>query len=154
RNTHGFRKIACNMRQRREKQISKIMSRKPASCVKAKLKQVAQQRFVARQRDHAVTNVSRRQDSVFAAQPARTSAIVGDSHNGGKIANRPFCRWCRILPPHDVMLKPTQQRGKSRATPEGNNAKTAMARIFVRMNRHTVSCGLKSYLDFSKTKRR
>src|SRR5262245_43594620 len=41
--------------------------------------------FVFRERDHAVTYVTGRQDSEFFAQASRATAIVGDGHNRGKV---------------------------------------------------------------------
>jgi len=57
------------MRQRRQKRFPKLWPTSPVR-VKPVLKQPAEQRFVARERDHAVAYIAWRQNPVFAAQAA------------------------------------------------------------------------------------
>jgi hypothetical protein len=40
-----------------------------------------------RKGDHAITNVTRRKYSIFTAETARATAIIGHGHYGGQIAD-------------------------------------------------------------------
>jgi len=120
------------MRQRRQKKISEIVADKSASRVKPVLKQPAQQRFVARERDHAVAYIAWRQNPVFAAQPAGAAAVIRDGHDRGEIGDRPFRSGRRIVAWNHVMFQSAQQRRKSRPAAQGDDAQAAMLLVFFR----------------------
>ena len=92
------------MRQRRQKKISEIVAAESAPRVETILKKSAQQRFVGRERDHAVADIAGRQDSILAAQAAGASTVVGNGDDRGEIADGTFRgrRW--IVARNDVMF--------------------------------------------------
>ena len=73
--------------------------------MKTVLKQASHQRFVFRQRHHAVADIAGRQHAIFATQTAGAATIVGDGHNGGKVGDGPFRRSGVIALPHHMILQ-------------------------------------------------
>src|SRR5256885_12971655 len=120
------------MRQRRQKKISEIVADKSASRVKPVLEQSAEQRFVARERDHAVAYIAWWQNPVFTAQAAGAAAVIRDGHNRGKIGDRAFRSGRRIVAWNHVMFQSAQQRRKSRPAAQGDDAQAAMLLVFFR----------------------
>ena len=66
----GVRKIAHDLRQRREKEVAEAVSLEPAAGLEAVLEEAREQRGVLAERDHAVADVAGRQDVELAAQAA------------------------------------------------------------------------------------
>ena len=63
-------KIARELRQRGQKQVAEAMAFQSAAAGEPVLEQPRQQRFVLRQRHHAVADIARRQHVELAAQAA------------------------------------------------------------------------------------
>ncbi len=119
---NGLGKIARHMAQRGQKQISETVSAQSAARMKTILKQTAQQRFVLRERHHAVANIAGRQHAVFAPQAARTSAVIGDRDDRGEIADRMAVRF--LAAPRNIMLQSAQQHGKAGAAADGDHTRS------------------------------
>ena len=103
------------------------MARKTAAQRKAILEKSAEEMLVFGKRDHAVPNVARRQDAIFAAQPAGATTIVSDGDYGGKIGDRP--RNCFVLARGNVLLQSTQDGGQARAATQGDDANGTSASL-------------------------
>ena len=114
------------MRERRQEQISKIVANQTVPGAEPILKQPAQQRFVFRERDHAVADIPRGQDAVFAAQPAGTASVVGDGDDGGEIHDGTLACWIRIVARRDVELKTAKEGGQSGAAAERDHTKSPL----------------------------
>src|SRR5208282_5772092 len=96
------------------------MASETSAAGKTILKKPAEERFIVRERHHAIANVARRKDAILAAQPARTAAIVSDGHDRSEIGNR---QTLTLRPSsRDVFLQSAQQRGESRAAAHGNHS--------------------------------
>ena len=75
------------------------------------LEETGHQRLILRKSDHTVSDVARGQDSEFFPQSSRTPAIVGHRNHGRKLRR--------------LLFESTKERGKARATSDGNDAGNA-----------------------------
>jgi len=101
------------------------MSDQAAAGVEAVLKKAREQRFVLGEGDHAVANVARRQDAVFAAEAAGASAVIGDRDDGGEIGDGALAIRGAVGAARDVFLEATEERGQARAAAESDDAREA-----------------------------
>src|SRR5450755_3603677 len=83
----GFRKISGDVRERRKKEIPEIVAYQTSAGSEAILKQAPQQGLIFRQGYHAVANIARRQDAIFAAQAAGRATVIGNRDNSDQIRN-------------------------------------------------------------------
>jgi hypothetical protein len=95
--------------------------------MEAILEQAAEQRFILRQCDQAIADIARRQNAIFAAQPARAAAIVGDGDDGRKVGDGKASEV--MAPPSHVLLQAAQQRGKARASTDGHDPYAEFAQM-------------------------
>jgi hypothetical protein len=79
------------------------------------LKQTAKQGFVFGKRDHAVANIPRGQDAVFAAQPAGAAPVVRDGDDGSEVDDGPLARWIRVVARCNVELEAAEKGGEAGA---------------------------------------
>ena len=103
------------MRERRQEQISKIVANQTVPGAEPILKQPAQQRFVFGERDHAVADIPRGEDAVFAAQPAGAAPVVRDGDDGSEVDDGPLARWIRVVARCNVELEAAEKGGEAGA---------------------------------------
>ena len=120
--TDGFGKIAGNVGERSKKEITEIVAAEAATGVETILKETAQQGFIVGQSDHAVANIAGRKDAIFAAKAAGAAAIIGNCDNSGEIGDGPLESGVPIAAANDVFLQAAQQRGKTGAATQRNDA--------------------------------
>ena len=77
------------------------------------VEELLHQRLGVRERDQALTEVTRRKNSIFVAQPARRAAVVGDGHDRGQVGG--------------VGLEASQQRAQTGAAADRDDARPAAA---------------------------
>ena len=121
----GFGEIAGDVGERGEKEIAEVVADESAAGVKAILKEAAEQGFVFGERDHAVANVAGRKNAIFAAQAAGAAAVIGDGDDGGEIGDRALGAGVFVVAAHDEFFQAAQQRGKSGAAAESDDAESA-----------------------------
>lgn len=80
---HGFRKISGDMGERGQEKIAEIVADEAPSGMKPILKQAAKQSLVLRESHHAVADVARRKNAIFAAKTSGASAIIRNSNDCG-----------------------------------------------------------------------
>ena len=97
--------------------------------MKAVLKQTAEQRFVFRERNHAIPDVAWREDTVFPAKTPGTATVIGDGHNGGEIGDRAVRIRMFVAAADNVLLEPTEKSGKPSPSAESNNAESTGKRL-------------------------
>src|SRR4029077_6307693 len=120
-----LREIAGYVRERREKQVAKIVAHQAAASVKTILKEPAEQSFVLRERHHAVTDVAGRKDTVFAAQAAGAAPVVSDGNDCGEVAYRLERAGAAATISSDVFLQTAKKRGETGTAAEGNDVEAA-----------------------------
>ena len=101
----GFGKIAGNVRERGEKEVAEVMADEAASGVETILEKAAEQGFVLRKGDHAVADVTRRENAVFAAKAAGASAVIGNGDDGGEIGDGALGSGMFVAAANDVFLE-------------------------------------------------
>ena len=121
---NGFGKISCNVRESGEKEIAEIVADEPAAGVKTILKQASKQRLIFREGYHAIANVARRKDAIFAAKTPGTAAVIGDRNNGRKVGYRAVRIGMLVAAAYDVLLKPAQKSGQSGASAKSYDAES------------------------------
>ena len=88
--------IAGDVSESGEKEVAEIVADEPAARVESILEEAAEESFVLAERDHAIANVARRQDAIFAAEAAGTAAVIGNGDNrseaGDGMVVADFCR--------------------------------------------------------------
>ena len=82
-----FGEVSGDVSERGEEKITEIVADQPAAGMKTVLKKTAKQRFVLGKRDHAVANIARWQDAIFAPQATGAAAVVRHGDDGRKIGN-------------------------------------------------------------------
>ena len=82
---HGLRKIADDLGERREKEISETVPLQSAASLKTVLEQARQQGRILAESDQAVADIAGRKDVEVAAQAAGAAAVVGHGDDGGQI---------------------------------------------------------------------
>src|ERR1700730_10287434 len=82
-----FGEVSGDVGECGEKKITKIVADQSAAGMKTVLEKTAEQRFVLGQRDHAVANIARWQDAIFAPQAPGAAAVVSHGDDGSKIGN-------------------------------------------------------------------
>ena len=82
-----FGEIAGDVGERGKKEIAEVVADQAASGVETILEQAAEQGFVLGKRDHAIANIARGKNAIFAAQAAGAAAVIGDGDDGGEIRN-------------------------------------------------------------------
>ena len=75
------------------------------------LKEPPEQAFILRERNHAIANISRRQDVEFFAQTPTGASVIGHGDNRREISD---------LRSH-ISLQSTKKRGKTCAAADGDN---------------------------------
>src|SRR6266849_4615937 len=131
-NADGFDEISGDVSERREKQIPEIMTAQAAPGVKAVLKQPPQQGLIFRKSHHAIANIAGRQNAIFTAQSAGAAAIIGDRDDGGQVDDRTLGVGAFVTAAHNMFFEATEQRGKTRAPAESDDAETARERFWLR----------------------
>jgi len=84
------------------------------------LKQISEQVFVPGKSDHAIADVARGQNAIFAAQATGAAAVIGDRHDSGEVGNglgRPA-----FAALGNVLFQAAQNGGKTRAAAERDHA--------------------------------
>jgi len=122
---NGLRKIAGDVSERGEKEITEVVAAEPASSLETILKEAAEEGFVFGESDHAVPDVARRKNAIFAAKTPGTAAVVGDGDDGSKIGDGASESRLLIAAANDVVFEPAKESGKSGATAESDNGKGA-----------------------------
>ena len=107
------------------------MANEATARMKTVLEEPSEQRFIFRQGDHAVADVSGRQHAIFAAKPAGAAAIVGDGDNRGEVGDGTFAGGAAVRAAHNVLFQTTKQCGKARAATECDDAQTAGLQVFL-----------------------
>src|ERR1700722_2324899 len=79
----GFGEISGDVSKGGEKQVAEIVADEAAAGVEAILEEPAEKSFVLAESDHAIANVTRRKDAVFAAQAAGAATVIGGGGDGG-----------------------------------------------------------------------
>jgi hypothetical protein len=107
------------------------VSGEPAAQREAILEEFSEQVLVGRERDHAVADVARGQDAVFAAQAAGAAAVVRHCHDGGEIGDGPVRAVRAVAPPlGNVVFKPAEHGRESRATAERDHSHRQCGTMF------------------------
>jgi hypothetical protein len=120
-----FSKISSNMCESREEEISEIVADKPASGMKAVLKQSAKKSFIFRKRNHAIADVAWWKNSILTAKTARAAAIIGNSNNRRQFCYGPQRIGMLVTAADDILLEPTEKSGKSGSPAESYDAESA-----------------------------
>ena len=101
-NADGFGKVAGDMSESGKKKIAEIVAAKPAPRMKTILEKPAEKWFVLGEGDHAVANVAGREHAIFAAKAARTTAVIRDRNDSGKVGDGTLERGMTITLASDV----------------------------------------------------
>jgi hypothetical protein len=84
----GFRKIAGNLRQRRQQQIAEWMTVWTVNRVESVLQQLLERRIRACERSETVADIAWRQHAELAAEPSGAPSIIGYRDNRGDCVRR------------------------------------------------------------------
>src|ERR1700675_3007850 len=106
-----FSEVSSDVGERSEKKIAKIVADQSAAGVKTVLEKAAEQRFILGKRDHAIANISRRQNAIFTAQAPGAAAIVRHRDDGRQIRNGALGVGILIAAADDVLLQSAKERG-------------------------------------------
>src|SRR5712692_4133688 len=128
-NADGLHKIAGDVRQRGEEEITEIVADEAASRVKTILEQAAEKGFIFRKSHHAVADIAGREDAILAAQPAGAAAVIGDGDDGGEIGDGTFRSGLLDGTQDHEFLKAAKERGKAGAASKSNDAEAAGKRL-------------------------
>ena len=121
---HGFREVARNMRKCGQEQIPEIVADQAATCLEAVLKKAAEKGFILGECDHAVANIARRENTIFAAQTSGTPPVIGDSNNSGEIDDGAFRGGMTFMSAKDMFLEASQKSGEPCAATECDHTVT------------------------------
>ena len=84
---HRQSEVAGHGGQTRKEQIAEAMSFKPFARLEAILKESREQMLVLRKRDHAVAQISGRQNVQVFTQASAGPAVIRDGNNCGEVGN-------------------------------------------------------------------
>jgi len=126
-NANGLGEISGDVGEGGEEEIAEVVPAEAASGLEAILKELAEERFVFRKGDHAVANVARRKDAIFAAEAAGAAAVIGDGDDGGKIADGAPGGGPLVGATDDMFLEAAEEGGEASAAAEGDDAKALLA---------------------------
>jgi len=121
----GFGEVAGNVSESGEEEIAEVVADKAPAGVEAILEQAAEQGFVLAESHHAVANVAGRQDAIFAAQSAGTSAVVGDGDDRSEAGDRMIVADF-VATASDEVFEAAQKRGKAGAAAESDDVQTTI----------------------------
>ena len=120
------------MSESSEEKIAEIVANEAVARMEAILKEAAQQSFVLRKGDHAIADVTRREDAIFAAEAAGAAAVIRDRDDGGEIGDGALGADMIFDAPGDVLFEAAKERGKAGAAAKSDNAEAARKRIGIR----------------------
>jgi len=123
--TDSFGEIAGDVSECGEEKIAEVVADEAATGVKTILEKAGEKGFVFRKRHHAIANVSRRKDAVFATQAAGAAAVIGDRDDGGKIGDGAFSAGEFVGAANDQFLEAAEERGQAGAASESDDAEAA-----------------------------
>src|SRR3981081_3651818 len=104
------------MGKRGEEEIAEIVANETPAGVKTILEKAAEKGFVFRKSNHAIANVTRRENAVFTAQTAGAAAVISDRDNGSEIGDGPFGAGVLVVAANHVFFEAAEEGGKSGAT--------------------------------------
>src|SRR5882672_5192068 len=114
------------MRKRGEEKVAEVVADEAAASVEAVLKEPAEQRFIFRKSDHAISNVAGRENTILAAQAAGAAAVIGDGDDRSKVGDGMLARGMFIGAADYMFLEAAEKCRKAGAAAESDNAETAV----------------------------
>ena len=108
RDANGFGKVAGDVGESGKKEIAEIVAAEAAALVETILKQAAEKRFVFRERDHAIANITGRKNAIFAAKTPGATAVVSHGDDCGQIRDWAFQSGTLITATDNVFFQPAK----------------------------------------------
>ena len=120
---NGFGEIAGDVSEGGEEEVAEIVADEAAAGVETILEEAAEKGFILAESDHAVTDIARREDAIFAAEATGAAAVVGDGDDRGETGDRVFS-FDFVAPAGDEIFEAAEKSGKASAAAESDDVES------------------------------
>ena len=121
----GFGEVSSDVGEGGKKEIAEIVANETAAGFETILKEAAEESFIFGKGDHAVADVARGEDAVFAAEAAGGATVVGDGDDGDQVGDGAFGGGMVVAAADAVFFEAAEEGGEAGTAAESDDAEAA-----------------------------